>query len=176
MSAPESFNLQPTLAGDTITLRPLRSDDFDPLFAAASDPLIWEQHPEPLRWQRPIFEGFFSGALASGGALIAIENGPGRVIGSSRYYDWAPDRGEVAIGYTFLTRDHWGGASNREVKSLMLGHAFRWAKVVFFEVGKNNWRSRKAMEKIGGIYSHEVRKEHNGQVHDYVVFKIAAPR
>ena len=172
---PESFDLQPTLTGETISLRPLKPDDFEALFAAASDPLIWAQHPEPLRYQRPVFEGFFSGALASGGALVAIENGSGRVIGSSRYYDWEPGRGEVVIGYTFLTRDHWGGATNREMKSLMLGHAFRWAKVILFEVGRNNWRSRRAMKKIGGNYSHEVRKELNGAIHDYVVFKIAAP-
>jgi RimJ/RimL family protein N-acetyltransferase len=30
----------------------------------------------------------------------------------------------VAIGYTFIARDHWGGHYNRALKTLMLDHAF----------------------------------------------------
>jgi N-acetyltransferase len=84
------------------------------------------------------------------GALLVTDKASGEVIGTSRYYGWNPDQREVAIGYTFLVRSHWGGATNREMKQLMLSHAFRWAKVVWFHVGKNNWRSRRAMEKVGG--------------------------
>jgi len=175
MSESTQFDLQPTLVGNTIKLRPLRPDDFDALFAAASDSLIWEQHPDPLRYQKPAFERFFSGALESRGALVVLECGSGCVIGSSRYYDWDARQREVAIGATFLARSHWGGATNGEMKALMLEHAFRWAEVVWFHVGVSNWRSRRAMEKIGGIYSHEARKELNGVAHDYVFFKIPAP-
>jgi Acetyltransferase (GNAT) domain len=96
------FDLQPTLVGETISLRPLITDDFEALYAAASDPLIWEQHPEPLRYQRQVFDGFFAGALASGGALLVTDKTSGEVIGTSRYYEWNPDQREVAIGYTFL--------------------------------------------------------------------------
>src|SRR5207244_1753593 len=85
------FNLQPTLTGQLLELRPLRPDDFDALFAAASDPLIWEQHPE-----------------------------------SDSY--------------------------NRELKSLMLDHAFQFVDRVLFVVGENNVRSQKALEKIGARF------------------------
>jgi hypothetical protein len=114
------FDLQPTLVGETISLRPLITDDFEALYAAASDPLIWEQHPEPLRFQRQVFEGFFADALASGGALLVTDKTSGEVIGTSRYYEWNPNQREVAIGYTFLVRSHWGGPTNREMKQLML--------------------------------------------------------
>jgi N-acetyltransferase len=144
------FDLQPALVGETISLRPLIADDFEALYAAASDPLIWEQHPEPLRYQRQVFEEFFAGALASGGGAVGNRQGVRRGNWYVRYYGWNPDQREVAIGYTFLVRSHWGGATNREMKQLMLSHAFRWAKVVWFHVGKNNWRSRRAMEKVGG--------------------------
>lgn len=138
--------------------------------------MIWEQHPEPTRYQRQVFKsGFFAGALASGRAFVVIDNASAHIIGSSRYYDWNPAEREVAVGFTFLARSHWGGGTNREMKQLMLSHAFRWAKVVWFHVGKNNWRSRRAMEKIGGKLSHEASREHNGVVHDYVFFKIEAP-
>jgi hypothetical protein len=49
------LDLQPTLTGTHITLRPLPASDFDGLFAAASDPWIWAQHPDPGRGTR---EGF----------------------------------------------------------------------------------------------------------------------
>ena len=170
------FDLQPSLVGETIFLRPLKTADFESLYVAASDPLIWEQHPEPLRYQRKVFEGFFAGAIASGGALIVTDKNSGKIIGSSRFYDWNPGKREVAIGYTFLARSHWGGKTNREMKQLMLNHAFRWAKVVWFHIGKNNWRSRKAMEKIGARFSHDATRELNGVVHEYVFYKIEAPQ
>ena len=170
------FDLQPTLLGETVSLRPLKTADFELLYAAASDPLVWEQHPEPLRYQRNVFAGFFAGAMASAGALVVTDKKSGKVIGSSRYYDWNPSEREVAIGYTFLARSHWGGETNREMKQLMLNHAFRWAKVVWFHIGKNNWRSRKATEKIGGRLSHEASRELNGVVHDYAFYKIEAPQ
>jgi N-acetyltransferase len=176
MTTTRSFDLQPTLIGERISLRPLRAADFEALYTAASDPLIWEQHPEPTRYQRGVFEkGYFSSALRSGGALIVTENQSGEIIGSSRYYDWNPDNSEVAIGFTFLTRKHWGGTANSEMKRLMLNHAFRWAKTVWFHIGASNWRSRKAMEKIGGRLSHEEHKKLNGEIHNYAFYRIDAP-
>lgn len=167
-----SFDFRPTLTGASLTLRPLLAGDFEALYAAASDPLIWEQHPDPLRYQRPVFERFFTGAIASGGALLVTANDTGAVIGTSRYYEWNPDQREIAIGYTFLARTHWGGGANHEMKQLMLGHAFRFADAVWFHVGKANWRSRKAMEKIGGRVAFEGTKQLNGVALDYVFYKI----
>ena len=168
---------QSPLTGETITLRPLRSEDFEALYAAASDPLIWEQHVESNRHHRHIFQKcFFADALTSVCAYVVTENVSGRIIGSSRYYDWDPVKQEVAIGYTFLVISHWGGATNRELKILMLDHAFRWAKVVWFHVSKSNGRSRKAIEKIGARLSHEGHKVVGGIVMDYVFYKIEAPK
>ena len=174
MTTTRDFDLQPTLIGEAMSLRPLHPDDFEALYAVAADPAIWEQHPEPLRYQRAVFAGFFANALASGGALVAGDKASGALIGSSRYYDWHSDESEVAIGFTFLARSHWGGASNREMKQLMLQHAFRWAKVVWFHIGATNWRSRRAMEKIGGQLSHEASVEANGVAHDYAFYRIVA--
>ncbi len=143
------MDLQPTLVGETLLLRPLREDDWEALYRAASDPRIWEQHPESTRYQRPVFEGFFRKALESGGALAVLDRRTGGVIGSSRYYEADASRREVAIGYTFLTRSHWGGSANREMKGLMIGHILQWVDTVWFHVGTENHRSRRAMEKIG---------------------------
>lgn len=153
-----AFELQPTLTGERLELRPLRPEDFEALFAAASDPLIWEGHPEPNRYQREAFEGFFAGALKSKGALAVIDRSTGRIVGSSRYYDYDPAKSEIIIGFTFLSRSHWGGSFNREMKTLMLDHAFRFVRAAVFLVGEGNIRSRKAMEKIGGALSGSLEK------------------
>ncbi len=168
-----SIDLQPLLEGESLLVRPLRPDDLDALHAAAADPLIWEQHPSPLRYQRAVFEReFFNGALASGSAFVVIDKATGKIIGSSRYYDWDPQKKEIAIGFTFLARSHWGDGSNRKLKRLMLEHAFRSADVVWFHIGRTNWRSRKAVEKIGAQLSHESTKELNGVVHEYAFYLI----
>lgn len=146
------FDLQPTLQGTLLVLRPLRPDDFPALFQAAADPLIWEQHPESDRYQREVFQSFFDGAIASGGAFAIIDRRSGRIIGSSRYCNLKPAESEVEIGWTFLERAFWGGACNREMKSLMLAHAFRFVARVVFVVGENNLRSQQALLKIGARF------------------------
>jgi RimJ/RimL family protein N-acetyltransferase len=145
-------NLQPTLRGKSIELRPLKPEDFDELFKADSDPLIWEQHPQSDRYKRDVFQKYFDSAIESKGAFVVIDLRSGEIIGSSRYYKYDPDRREVAIGYTFLKRAFWGGATNREMKALMLDYAFQFVDRVLFEVGENNLRSRKALEKIGARF------------------------
>ena len=148
----EIIDLQPTLKGDLIELRPLRPDDFDALLSAANDPLIWEQHPESDRYKHQVFQTFFDGALESKGAFVVIERESGRIIGSSRYCNLDPKNGEVEIGWTFLERQFWGGIYNRELKKLMLDHAFRFVDRVLFVVGEKNLRSQKALEKIGARF------------------------
>jgi RimJ/RimL family protein N-acetyltransferase len=145
------FELQPVLQGKLVTLRPLRAEDFDDLYAVAADPLIWEQHPARNRHEETIFREFFADALGSGGALISIDAANQRVIGSSRFHGYDPDRSEVEIGWTFLARSHWGGKYNSEMKRLMLEHAFRFVDTVVFLIGPNNIRSQRAVEKIGAV-------------------------
>jgi len=150
MKSAMDFDLQPTLHGTLVELRPLRPDDFDALSRAASDPLIWEQHPQSDRWKPEVFQVYFDGAIASKGAFAIVDRATGRIIGSTRYCNLRPEESEVEIGWTFLEREFWGGAVNGEMKALMLAHAFRFVERVVFTIGENNWRSRKAVEKIGG--------------------------
>jgi RimJ/RimL family protein N-acetyltransferase len=145
------FDLQPTLKGDLVELRPLRPEDFDALYAVARDPLVWEQHPASDRWQEPVFRDFFAGALASGGAFLVLDVGTGDVIGSSRFHAYDEARSQIEIGWTFLARSSWGGSYNADMKRLLLEHAFRFVRSVTFRVGETNWRSQRAMEKIGAV-------------------------
>jgi N-acetyltransferase len=143
------FDLQPTLQGELLGLRPLRAEDFDDLYAVASDPLIWEQHPDKDRYQERVFKVFFREALESGGALIATDARDGRIIGSSRFFGYDKENSEIEIGWSFLARSHWGGVYNREMKQVMLRHAFKFVDNVVFLVGPQNLRSQRALLKIG---------------------------
>src|SRR5947209_59752 len=140
------FDPQPVLQGESIRVRPLRPDDFTALYAVASDPRIWEQHPVRGRHRLELFREFFDDAVRSGGAL-AVETPRSELIGSSRFHDFDQLTGEVEIGWTFLARSHWGGDTNRALKSLMLGHAFQYVDRVVFRVGPENHRSQRALEK-----------------------------
>lgn len=169
------MELQPVLHGPRLKLRPLKSADFDSLYAAASDPLIWALHPCSDRWKKNVFEEFFSKALDSRGALAIERKDDGRLIGTSRYYD-SDGRKSVAIGFTFLTREHWGGDWNRELKFLMLDHAFIYVSRVFFHVGEGNLRSRRAMEKIGAKLAGRLdRTKPDGSPDPTVVYEIRKP-
>ena len=156
---PAEMDRQPTLHGERLLLRPLRADDWESVYAVASDPLVWEVHPANDRWQEPVFRAYFDDALAQGGALAVIERASGAVIGSSRFQNYdANDGGSVEIGWTFLARSHWGGSYNAEMKRLMLAHALRFVERVDFRVGETNFISRRAMEKIGGRLSERTER------------------
>jgi len=166
-----SFDLQPTLKGKLLELRPLRPEDFQDLFAVASDPLIWEQHPVKDRYKEEVFKMFFREALESGGALLAMDSKAGRVIGSSRFHGYDQEKSAIEIGWTFLARSHWGGIFNGEMKQLMLRHAFRFVDRVIFLVGPQNLRSQKAVEKIGGV---RVGSRPDATGRDSFVYQITA--
>jgi N-acetyltransferase len=152
------FDLQPHLKGELIELRPLRADDWDELFAVASDPLIWEQHPEIDRYKEDVFKIFFEDALRSGGAFVVVDTKTQQIIGSTRFHGYDPEKSEIEIGWTFLARKYWGGRYNAEMKQLMLTHAFKFVENVVFFVGENNIRSQKATEKIGAVKSGTARR------------------
>ena len=164
---------QPILVGETVLLRPTTSEDWKEMYIAASDPLIWAVHPVRERYKEPVFREAFDSGLAGGTMLTIVERSTGAIIGSSRYSAHDPVASEIEIGWTFLVRRHWGGRTNREVKRLMLAHAFRWVDCVYFRVGDTNWRSRGAMEKIGGqLRDGLIEVVQNGVAMPYVAYEI----
>lgn len=168
----DSIDRQPTLIHPQLHLRPLKRDDWGPLYAVAADPLLWALHPASDRWQEPVFREFFEQALASGGALVAIDPAHGGIIGSSRFDLGRAGPGEMEIGWTFLARRYWGRGMNAVMKQLMLGHAFCFAARVIFVVGERNLRSRRAMEKIGGRLTERILEVPGSPQGRHVVYAI----
>src|SRR6266540_2251724 len=144
------FDLQRKLEDDLLTLKRLREDDFENMYQVASDPLIWEQHPEKDRCQRNVFELFFKDALTSGGAFAVIDKKTGKIIGSTRFNSIKETENAIEIGWTFLARQYWGGHYNRSMKYLMIEYAFHFVDTILFYIDENNIRSQKAVEKMGG--------------------------
>ena len=163
-----SFNLQPIdLKNEIIQLIPLQETDFSALYKVASDPLVWEQHPNKLRYQRDVFQNYFEGAMLSKGAFLIRDTKTNEVIGSSRYYDFNENENStetsVLIGYTFIGRNFWGKGYNKALKKLMLDYAFQFVDKVYFHIGAYNYRSQKAIEKIGAVKVDEFEVEYYGE-------------
>lgn len=165
---------QPTLEGERLLLRPLRPEDRGPLYAVASDPLLWEQHPVPERAEKANFRVYFAKLLEKSGTLVIMRKSDRSLLGSSTYSNYRPeDEGAVEIGSTFIARSEWGGATNREIKRLMLGHAFRYVGLVEFLIGEENWRSRRAIEKIGArLTDRIVVAENAGRQIPHLIYEI----
>lgn len=168
-----NFSIQPILENDYVKLIPLQENDFEQLFSVASDPLVWEQHPNKDRYKRNVFERFFEGAIESGGAFKIIEKNTGEIAGSTRFYNYNAADNSIFIGYTFYARKFWGTKMNPQVKKLMLDYIFQFVDKVNFHVGKDNLRSQKAMEKLGAKKVDEVIVAYYGEPDRLnVVFEI----
>ena len=168
------FDPQPTLEGATLRLRPLREADRDPLHTAASDPATWAGHPVKTRYERAVFDPYFDILLASSSTLVVEHKPSGEIIGCSRFYEVPSRPGAMAIGYTFLRVDHWGGAANFEMKTLMFAHVFAHYDVVWLDIGPGNIRSQKAALKLGARQVFAGRLDlGTGREDDYLSFTVS---
>ena len=150
MDRPHGFKVN--LETNAFSLEQTTSLDFEPLYAVASDPVVWEQHPEKDRWKRPVFSAFFQAALENDiGCFTIRDKITGVVMGSTRFYSHDASVEAVRLGYTFLCPSYWGSGANQEIKEVLLEFAFTIVENVYFDIGKENFRSRKAVEKLGAV-------------------------
>ncbi|WP_210465019.1 GNAT family N-acetyltransferase [Rufibacter roseolus] len=143
------FSIQPVLENERVILYPLQEEDFEALYNTASDPKIWEQHPNKNRWQQDIFRTFFEGAMQSKGAFKIVDKATGEVIGSTRFYGYNEQDNSILIGYTFYATSSWGKGINLAVKGMMLDYIFQFVSKVFFHIGAKNIRSQIATIRVG---------------------------
>lgn len=127
-----------------------QNSDFEKLYLVAKDPKIWEQHPENDRWKKSKFSLFFKNGLSNEfGLLIVFDKRDNNFIGSTRFYGYDINNSAIRVGFTFISKEYWGTTVNFHIKKMMLDYAFNFVHNIFFDIGVNNIRSRKAVEKIG---------------------------
>ena len=145
-----NFKLQ--LENAFYSLIQTKTSHFEELYSVASDPVIWEQHPENDRWKREVFINFFQIAMENTlGCFTIVDKTLDKFIGSIRFYSHDKIDNSIRLGYTFLSNEYWGTSANLQIKKLMLDYVFTHIDKVYFDIGKENFRSRKAIEKLGAV-------------------------
>lgn len=157
------FEPLPTLAVGKYSLIPIRECDFEEVYAAASDPDVWAQHPNKNRYEREVFKNFFDGAVQSGGAFKIIDTHSNKVIGSTRLYDYEPKNQSIFIGYTFLARDYWGSGANPMIKRMLLDFLFQYVDIVYLHIGADNIRSQISIERLGAKKTDQITIAYYGE-------------
>ena len=169
----QEFNLQPEILENEITkLIPLEEKHFEVLFDAASDPLIWEQNPVKDRYTREGFKTYFDIIINKKGAFLIFDKQTNEVMGTTSFYDYNPEKSSVGIGYTFITRKYWGGPYNKSNKKLLIDYAFQHVNSVLFHVGSENFRSQKAVLKLGAEKINDVMFTINGVNVPYFEYEL----
>jgi RimJ/RimL family protein N-acetyltransferase len=153
-----------TLHGQIVDLLPLEPAHLEELLAAASDKRIWEFYPGD--WSVP--DKFLKICLGTMNLrkkgmeypFVVVEKSSGRIIGSTRLMDIVPYDRRLEIGGTWLMPAYWATAVNFDCKLALLTFSFETmdANRVQLKTQHNNLRSRKAIEKIGGVYEGVIRQ------------------
>jgi len=166
-------NLQRLLESEIMTMHPLNEIHRNALYLAASDPLIWVQHPKHDRWKKEVFDDFFDVALKNTLAFATEDKSTGEIIGSSRYKVHDELDSAVEIGWTFLARSHWGGKWNAEMKHLMISNAHEYYNDVLLCIDADNLRSARAAEKIGAELVTDFRNPLFDKRVNYLTYKVS---
>ena len=170
-----------TLAGDVVTLEPLRREHASALATAAADGRLWELWYTSV----PTREGMAADveaklALRDAGAMLPFtvrRNDTGAVVGVTTYCNVDVGTPRLEIGSTWTAASAQRSGVNTESKLLLLGHAFEvlGCLAVEFRTHWHNTQSRTAIAALGakqdGVLRNH-RRQPDGSLRDTVVFSI----
>jgi RimJ/RimL family protein N-acetyltransferase len=146
-----------TLQGEVVRLEPLSFDHLDGLTEVGLVPDLWRWMPERIE-TRGQMRALVEAALRAQGhgdqvPFAILEQGSGRVIGSTRYLSIVPEHRRIEIGYTWVAPAWQRTVVNTECKLLLLAHAFDQlgARRVEFKTDSLNEPSRAALRGIGAV-------------------------
>lgn len=162
----EKWILHPTiLEGTHVELIPLEKEHFEELYAAAADKDLWTLIPTDGS-DKAIFYKNYKLALSERDngnqyPFVIRHKETQKLIGSTRFFEIYPSDKKLEIGWTWITKEFWGSSVNLECKLLLLTYCFEVLKTnrVQLKTKDDNLRSRKAIEKIGGVFEGILRKD-----------------
>ena len=159
-----------------VSLEPLEDHHVEPLRAAcAEDQEIWEIYPHSMLGEQfdPVLQAVRSATNRF--CFAVIDRPANRVVGMSCYIN-PNTEGVVEIGSTYIAPKVRGTGLNREMKTLMLNHAFACGyRKVEFRVDTRNKRSMAAVLKLGAQQEgvmHKNRVTWTGYVRDTAVYGL----
>ena len=167
-----------TLAGEVVTLEPLRPEHHDELVAAASDGRLWElwytSVPSPETMRADIDRKL---AEPSTLPFTVRRNDTGAVVGVTTYLNAEPEVPRLEIGATWTAASAQRTGVNAESKLLLLTHAFETlgCRAVEFRTHWHNHQSRTAIARLGAKQDAVLRNHRrlpDGSLRDTVVFSI----
>ena len=172
-----------TLERDGIRLEPLSPAHGPEIAEAVTDGELWKlwftSVPEPKdvpAWLEAALAGQTRGAMLP---WAVRELDSGRVIGSTRYHDIAPELERVEIGYTWYAASRQRSKVNTLCKLMLLGHAFETVGcgVVGLRTDGFNFRSQAAIEALGARKDGVIRnfrRRKDGSIGNTVMYSILA--
>lgn len=170
-----------TLRGHGVRLEPLTREHLPGLAEAILDGELWQlpvtivPHPVDL----PQFLDHAEAQFQAGKelAFATIDEGSGKVVGSTRFRNIESAHKRVEIGFTFIAQSWQRSHINTEAKYLMLRHAFEHWQCNRVELLTDfiNSKSRAAIARIGAreegiLRSHMLMRD--GRIRDSVIFSL----
>jgi RimJ/RimL family protein N-acetyltransferase len=161
------------LSGDFVDLIPLEIKHFSALELISKDKRIWEFYSrdgsEPDNFLSIFTDALIERDKGNQFPFVIIRRQEQKIIGSTRFMDIQPKHKKLEIGWTWLQPECWATPVNLECKLLLLTFCFEQLMTVRVQLktDENNWRSRKAIEKIGAHFEGILRNDMIRDNHTY---------
>lgn len=158
-----TFDVRPVqLQGKHVTLEPLSQAHAQGLYTRGREAAEWAFMPRRCFVDLADTRQWVEEALAAPNQIpfAIVEQGKGRITGSTRYLNIRPEHLSLEIGWTWLGQEWQRTPVNTETKLLLLSHAFDrlGCRRVEFKTDARNLRSQRALERIGASREGVLRK------------------
>ncbi|MDE3743404.1 GNAT family N-acetyltransferase [Maribacter polysaccharolyticus] len=153
-----------TLENERVRLEPLTLENHKHLIPIASQDKLIRYSPSDIETPA-VLKVYVETALEqkngnTGIPFIVFDKKNRTYAGCTRFMNIDWKNKVLQIGSTWIGREFHGTGLNTQMKALMLSHAFGTMdfEKIEFRIDERNIRSRKAVEKLGGVLEGVLRK------------------
>lgn len=166
---------------DIVKLRPVQMSDIEAIANAANDERIWEHMSVTLLTQEAV-ENYIENAIKErekgiSYMFVVIEKKTDNIVGCTSFLDISFPHKRLEIGATWYNPTVWRSAINTNCKFLLFQYCFEVLNLnrIQIKTGHENYRSQKAIERIGAIKegvlrNHMIRKE--GTIRHTIMYSV----
>ncbi|BAK17037.1 acetyltransferase, including N-acetylase of ribosomal protein [Solibacillus silvestris StLB046] len=166
---------------DIVKLRPVQMSDIEAIANAANDERIWEHMSVTLLTQEAV-ENYIENAIQErekgiSYMFVVIEKKTDNIVGCTSFLDISFPHKRLEIGATWYNPTVWRSAINTNCKFLLFQYCFEVLNLnrIQIKTGHENYRSQKAIERIGAIKegvlrNHMIRKE--GTIRHTIMYSV----